>query len=121
MKILYFDPILGASGDMILAALIDLGVPKDYLKKKLGFIPNFELNVSRAQRHGISAQHMKFKIKGKIKENRFIPLINKSGLSSNIKATAITIINRIFEVEKRFIALIICIYTNLQMQTHYWT
>lgn len=101
MKILYFDPILGASGDMILAALIDLGVPKDYLKKKLGFIPNFELKVSRVQRHGISAQHMKFKIKGKIKENGFIPLINKSGLSSNIKATAITIINRIFEVEKK--------------------
>ena len=101
MKILYFDPILGASGDMILAALIDLGVPKDYLKKKLRFIPNFELKVSRVQRHGISAQHMKFKIKGKIKENRFIPLINKSGLSSSIKATAITIINRIFEVEKK--------------------
>lgn len=101
MKILYFDPILGASGDMILAALIDLGVPKDYLKKKLRFIPDFELKVSRVQRHGISAQHMKFKIKGKIKENRFIPLINKSGLSSNIKATAITIINRIFEVEKK--------------------
>ncbi|MCK4755653.1 LarC family nickel insertion protein, partial [candidate division WOR-3 bacterium] len=101
MKILYFDPILGASGDMILAALIDLGVPKDYLKKKLRFIPNFELKVSRVQRHGISAQHMKFKIKGKIKENRFIPLINKSGLSPSIKATAITIINRIFEVEKK--------------------
>jgi len=101
MKILYFDPILGASGDMILAALIDLGVPKDYLKKKLGFIPNFELKVSRIQRHGISAQHMKFKIKGKIKENRFIPLIHKSGLSPSIKAAAITIINRIFEVEKK--------------------
>ena len=101
MKILYFDPILGASGDMILAALIDLGVPKDYLKKKLRFIPNFELKVSRAQRHSISAQHMKFKIKGKIKENGFIPLINKSGLSPSIKATAITIINRIFEIEKK--------------------
>ncbi|MBA7536592.1 Pyridinium-3,5-bisthiocarboxylic acid mononucleotide nickel insertion protein [subsurface metagenome] len=101
MKILYFDPILGASGDMILAALIDLGVPKDYLKKKLRFIPNFELKVARVQRHGASAQHMKFQIKGKIKENRFIPLINKSGLSSSIKATAITIVNRIFEVEKK--------------------
>jgi len=44
---------------------------------------------------------MKFKIKGKIKENGFIPLINKSGLSPSIKATAITIINRIFEVEKK--------------------
>ncbi len=101
MKILYFDPILGASGDMILAALIDLGVPKDYLKKKLRFIPNFELKIARVQRHGASAQHMKFQIKGKIKENRFIPLINKSGLSSSIKATAITIVNRIFEVEKK--------------------
>jgi len=32
MKILVFDPVGGASGDMILGSLIHLGCPKEYLK-----------------------------------------------------------------------------------------
>ena len=35
MKILYFDCFSGISGDMTLAALIDLGLPQDKLKKEL--------------------------------------------------------------------------------------
>ena len=32
MKILYYDCFSGISGDMNLAAMIDLGVPAEYLK-----------------------------------------------------------------------------------------
>ncbi len=101
MKILYFDPILGVSGDMILAALIDCGVPKEYLKKKLNFIPGCELKVSRVQRHGVSALNVKFEINIRIKEEKFIPLISKSRLSADIKSKAVKIIKRIFAVEKK--------------------
>jgi len=101
MKILYFDPILGVSGDMILAALIDLGVRQSYLKKKLGFIRNFDMKVSRVAKQGISARNVKFKINTKIREKEFIPLINKSRLSSEIKSMATKIIKRIFDVEKK--------------------
>lgn len=101
MKALYFDPILGASGDMILAALIDCGVPKDYLGKKLRFIPGARLKVSPVKRHGVSAKHVTFDIRRQVKADRFIPLISKSSLPSAIKSNAITIINRIFAVEKR--------------------
>ncbi|HEC78252.1 MAG TPA: nickel pincer cofactor biosynthesis protein LarC [candidate division WOR-3 bacterium] len=101
MKILYFDPISGASGDMILAALIDCGVPIRYLKEKLKFIPRCELKVVRLQKQGVSARGVRFKINTKIKEDRFIPLINKSDLTPKIKKDAIKIINRIFSVEKK--------------------
>lgn len=101
MKILYFDPILGTSGDMILASLIDLGVPKSYLADKLKFVPGFELKVTQVTRNGVSAKHVHFKIKRNISEKRFIPLIEKSKLPDTIKNQAIKIINRIFKVEKK--------------------
>ncbi len=101
MRILYFDPILGTSGDMILASLIDLGVPKSYLADKLKFVPGFELKVTQKTRNGVSAKHVHFKIKRNITEKRFIPLIEKSKLPDTIKAQAAEIINRIFKVEKK--------------------
>jgi uncharacterized protein (TIGR00299 family) protein len=101
MKILYFDPIVGVSGDMILAALIDLGVPVNYVRKKLRFIGNFELMVSRVKRQDVSARSVRFKIKKQIKVAHFIPTIQKSTLPSGIKSQAITIIKRIFDVERK--------------------
>lgn len=101
MRILYFDPILGTSGDMILASLIDLGVPKSYLADKLKFVPGFELKVTQKTRNGVSAKHVHFKIKRNITEKRFIPLIEKSKLPDTIKVQAAEIIKRIFKVEKK--------------------
>lgn len=101
MNVLYFDPIVGASGDMILAALIDCGVPVDHLRKKLAFVPGCSLTVRRIQKNGVSARHVRFVINKKIREDRFIPLVNKSGLAPSIKKRVIMILNRIFAVEKK--------------------
>lgn len=101
MKILVFDPIPGASGDMILAALIDCGVPRTYLVNKLAFLPGFTMKVNRMTRHGVSGRHVGFNITRTINEKRFLPLIKKSNLSSRVKQQAIQIIERIFKVERR--------------------
>ncbi len=101
MRILYFDPILGVSGDMILAALIDCGVPKDYLRKKLEFFRSFRLKVSPVKRQGVNAKNVTFDIRRQIKADRFIPMIDKSKLSADIKSKASKIINRIFAVERK--------------------
>jgi pyridinium-3,5-bisthiocarboxylic acid mononucleotide nickel chelatase len=56
MNILYYDCFAGISGDMNLAAMIDLGVAPDYLRaelSKLGLDHEFELNVTSDSRHGI--------------------------------------------------------------------
>jgi len=101
MKVLYFDPILGVSGDMILAALIDLGVPHDYLKRELRFIGDFKLMVKSIKKQGVSAKNIQFIINKKIAPDRFIPLIEKSHLTIKVKPVAIKIIKRIFDVEKK--------------------
>jgi uncharacterized protein (TIGR00299 family) protein len=101
MKVLYFDPIIGVSGDMMLAALIDLGVKKEYLKKQLSFVPGSELRVGRTNRQGVSARTIKFDIRKQIKVRQFIPLIKKSKLPQRIKFQAMAIIEKIFAVEKK--------------------
>lgn len=50
MNILYFDCFSGISGDMTIGALLDLGVPEDYLLNelnKLSISNEFEINIKR--------------------------------------------------------------------------
>ena len=56
MKILYYDCFSGISGDMNLAAMIDLGLDPDYLRRELsglGMDDEFELKVTKDSRKGI--------------------------------------------------------------------
>ncbi len=56
MKILYYDCFSGISGDMNLAAMIDLGVDPDVLRgelSKLGLDAEFSLRTARDSRKGI--------------------------------------------------------------------
>lgn len=57
MKILYYDCFCGISGDMNLAALLDLGVPKEYLMEeisKLKLESEYEIKIEKAAKHGIT-------------------------------------------------------------------
>ena len=59
-KILYSDCISGASGDMTLAALVDLGVPVTYIDsrlRRLG-IPGLSIAASNTNRNGIACKRM---------------------------------------------------------------
>ena len=57
MKVLYFDCFSGASGDMIVGALIDAGVPLDEIRAALGSltIDPDAVSTERVQRAGIGA------------------------------------------------------------------
>ena len=57
MKILYFDCFAGASGDMIVGALIDAGLPLDELREALASLPldGVTVNADRVDRCGIGA------------------------------------------------------------------
>ena len=57
MKILYYDCFCGISGDMNLAALIDLGVPKEYLMQelsKMNLNSEYEIQIEGAAKLGIT-------------------------------------------------------------------
>jgi uncharacterized protein (TIGR00299 family) protein len=57
MRILYFDCFNGASGDMILGACLDAGLPLDELRGALGSlgIRDYDLRAERVLRAGVSA------------------------------------------------------------------
>ena len=44
MKILYYDCFCGISGDMNLAALLDLGVPKAYLLEEIAKLIGYDFS-----------------------------------------------------------------------------
>jgi uncharacterized protein (TIGR00299 family) protein len=57
MRALYFDCFSGISGDMTIAALIDVGVDFDYLRTEIAKLPveGFELRLGRVTRANIAA------------------------------------------------------------------
>ena len=59
MKTLYLEAFAGISGNMLLGALISLGVPFDYLKKELGKLNlgAYELICEKVQKVGIKATY----------------------------------------------------------------
>ncbi len=55
-RILYFDPFNGISGDMVLGALIDLGLPAEHLRRelgKLGLDDEFSIEWDEIERQGL--------------------------------------------------------------------
>jgi uncharacterized protein (TIGR00299 family) protein len=57
MKLLYFDCFSGISGDMVLGALLDAGLPFDELRRALGslMLPGCHVHAERVLRAGVSA------------------------------------------------------------------
>lgn len=57
MKILYFDCFIGASGDMILSSLLDLGVPLGMVQERINALKVGEVRISveRVKKNHISA------------------------------------------------------------------
>jgi uncharacterized protein (TIGR00299 family) protein len=55
-KVLYFDCFSGASGDMVLGALLDAGLPLEELQRALGSLAiGIDVTAGRVQRSGVSA------------------------------------------------------------------
>jgi uncharacterized protein (TIGR00299 family) protein len=66
-RVAWFDCAAGASGDMILGALLDLGLPLDALRAELGKVAlsGYELEVSEVQRCGMRARKFDVIVGGK--------------------------------------------------------
>jgi pyridinium-3,5-bisthiocarboxylic acid mononucleotide nickel chelatase len=62
VKILVFDPFAGISGDMTVAALVDLGLEEEWLRDFVAGLGlgDVGVEVSRVMRRGIAARHVRF-------------------------------------------------------------
>ncbi len=103
MRIAYFDCFSGISGDMILGALIDLGVSSKELEKELKKlnIPAFKLEVKNVKKQGIGGVGVEVVTKDK-RERRLkdiLQIIAKSSLDKDIKESAKKIFTRLNDAE----------------------
>lgn len=104
MRIVYGDLIGGASGDMFVAALLDLGLPLETLKSGLKKIPSlkFRLAVSTKKLHAIRALRFQVLTGKKEPERTWAEirrLIDGSSLEPEVKERAIEIFARLAEAE----------------------
>ena len=107
MKILYFDCFSGISGDMTLAALLDLGLPQEKLRLELEKLDmkNYNLNIFQARRSGISAAGLEVKVGPGEESHRHFSDIRKiiedSSLQAGVKKTSLAIFQRLAEAEAK--------------------
>jgi uncharacterized protein (TIGR00299 family) protein len=104
MKIAYFDCIAGASGDMILGALLDAGLPEVRLRERLAALrlDDFDLRCYWVHKNGFSAIKVDVLVVDDVPA-RHLPdikaIVLESDLSAAIKEQAIAIFRRLGEVE----------------------
>jgi uncharacterized protein (TIGR00299 family) protein len=105
MKIAYFDCFSGASGDMILGALIDAGLSSRLLRrelKKLGR-PSVHLKATKVLKGGLTATQVVVEGKGETRSHRtlkeMLRIIDRSSLEPGIKEQSREIFRRIASVE----------------------
>ena len=113
MKAVYFDQIGGASGNMIVGALVDAGAPIDRLEAALRTLPvtGWVLERTRVVKRGIAATYFDFIVPGEDGHpgtrahgrhlDEVLAIVARSGLSESQKARASAIYERLGEAEAR--------------------
>ncbi|UCD72235.1 MAG: nickel pincer cofactor biosynthesis protein LarC [Syntrophobacterales bacterium] len=107
MRVCYLDCFSGISGNMVLGALIDIGLPKSILLEelsKLGVEP-FDIEVKRDERMRIHGTHVKVRVRGDggpQRSYREIKLmIEESPLDLPVKDRSLNIFHRLATAEAK--------------------
>jgi pyridinium-3,5-bisthiocarboxylic acid mononucleotide nickel chelatase len=109
MKIAYFDCFSGASGDMILGALMDAGLPLEKLKMELAKLKltHYDLNVEKIAKKGIAGSQAIVIVEEDHHHHHHRQLsdiktiIENSDLEAGIKEKSIGIFTRLAEAEAK--------------------
>lgn len=104
MKVLIFDPVGGASGDMILGSLIHLGCPREHVHAALEVLRlgPFSMHIAEKPVHGIAAVDLKFVIEETHHHRTFREIqeiISAAALDGPTKALALEIFRLIAVAE----------------------
>ena len=106
MKTLYFDCFAGASGDMILGALIAAGVEPEAFKQQFSLlgVTGYTIDFETVDRSGISATHARVQTPHEHAHRHLsdiLKIIYGSRLSDGVKERAAKIFARLAEAEAR--------------------
>jgi uncharacterized protein (TIGR00299 family) protein len=106
MKIAYFDCFAGASGDMIIGALLDAGLDFERLQEELKklHLHGYSLHASKVSKGGIAST--KFDVEAKQGHHQrhlkdIAGIIGDSGLSASVKDKSVAIFTRLAEAEAK--------------------
>ncbi len=104
MKTLYFDCFAGASGNMILGALVALGVAESELRRELGKLglPEFTIEFEIRDKSGIAAVHADVRVPDEHAHrhlNQIVAIISGSELSAGVKSRSIAIFETLARAE----------------------
>src|SRR2546421_3177965 len=106
MRTLYFDCFAGASGDMILGALVGVGVEPRALLEQLSLlnVSGYEIEFETVDRAGISAIRAHIRTRHEHAHRHLgdiLKIINDSRLSDGVKDRAASVFSRLAEAEAR--------------------
>lgn len=108
MKLLYLDCFSGISGDMTVAALLDLGASAEHLRKELGKLNlrGCKIIIRKVEKKGIPATKFDVGIdkKAAVEERSYrdiVALIERSALHAKVKETALRIFEAIAAAESK--------------------
>lgn len=106
MTVLHFDCFSGASGDMIVGALVDLGVDPEEVRAALQQmqVPGLTVSFDSVRRGGMAATHFRVQASGE-QPHRSLgdirALLQDSGLPEGVVQTADRVFLRLCQVEAR--------------------
>lgn len=105
-KVLYLDCSGGVSGDMMLGALVDLGVPFAALTAELDKlrVPGFRLKKARVSRGGVRGAKIDVVVEADAGHRRFADfarILEKSRLARALQERALELIRRLYAAEAR--------------------
>ncbi|CAN5148533.1 nickel pincer cofactor biosynthesis protein LarC [soil metagenome] len=105
-KILFLDAPSGLAGDMIIASLIDLGVPPKAIAAVLEMLPleGYHLHLAGKERSGIMATHFDVHVEGDQPERThgsIRSMLEASKLPEGIKGRALAIFRKLAEAESK--------------------
>jgi uncharacterized protein (TIGR00299 family) protein len=107
MAMIYVDAFAGVSGDMLLGALLDAGLPEPSLRESLGRLPleGYTLEVRRENRLGLAATRAEVRVTGESHHHRHLSdiegMLDGADLPGRAGAWAKAVFRRLAEAEAK--------------------
>jgi len=104
MRALYFEPFSGASGDMILGALIDLGASESFIRQYIEPLANITFRREKVMKNGISATDVSIVENVPNNERNFLEIcdiVTRAGLPDEVEKNALAVFLMMAQAESK--------------------